>query len=182
MYNRIEEILKKQARKRIEKNRKADHKQYKNSSKKDEIELKSLPQPTLPQVDMNSLSTNNHYYHHQQQQPRHHYQQHQHQSSFTGSINSNPGRPNYYPQMSSTSNATTLMGSQFTTRRNSLSSVNSDQIGLTSHAQGQPWSSTPYYNNNGSNSNLAYNNHQQTYHYNHYQQHPSQQQQQQNYY
>lgn len=169
-------MLKKQAKKRIEKNKKADynhHHHHKNSSKKDDIEMKSLPQPTLPKVDMNNLSANN-YYH--QRTPRQHYQQHQQQQSFTGSVNNNPGRPNYYPQVSS-SNASTVMGSQFT-RRNSLSSVGSDQIGLTSHAQGQPWSSTPYHHSNGSHNgssnNLSYNiqhhQYQQPYHHNNNQQ------------
>lgn len=176
MSNRIEELLKKQAKKRIEKNKKADHNHYhhqKNSSKRDDIEMKSLPQPTLPKVDMNNLSENN-YYH--QRTARQHYQQHQQQQSFTGSVNNNFGRPNYYPQVSS-SNASTVMGSQFT-RRNSLSSVGSDQVGLTSHAQGQPWSSTPYYHSNGSHNgssnNLSYNiqhqQYQQPYHHNNNQQ------------
>lgn len=179
--NRIEELLKKQAKKRIEKNKKADqynhHHHQKKSSKKDDIEMESLPQPTLPKVDMNSLSVNNYYPH--QQAPRQHYQHHhQQQPSFTGSVNNNPGRPNYYPQASS-SNSSTVMGSQFT-RRNSLSSVGSDQVGLTSHAQGQPWSSTPYYHSNGSHngssSNLSYSIQHQQYQqpyqqFNNYQQH-----------
>ncbi|KAL9559231.1 hypothetical protein MBANPS3_000498 [Mucor bainieri] len=183
---RIEELLKKQAKKRIEKHKKADQHNHhqKKYSKKDDIEMESLPQPTLPKVDMNTLSANN-YYHHQQA-PRQHYQQHQQQSSFTGSMNNNPGRPNYYPQVSS-SNSSTVMGSQFT-RRNSLSSVSSDQVGLTSHAQGQPWSSTPYHHSNGShngsNSNLSYSIQHQQYQQP-YQQHSNyhhQHQQHQNYY
>ncbi|KAK4512291.1 uncharacterized protein ATC70_002988 [Mucor velutinosus] len=185
---RIEELLKKQAKKRIEKNKKADqyshHHHQKKSSKKDSIEMESLPQPTLPKVGMNSLSVNNYYPH--QQAPRQHYQQHQQQPSFTGSVNNNPGRPNYYPQVSS-SNSSTLMGSQFT-RRNSLSSVGSDQVGLTSHAQGQPWSSTPYYqsngSHNGSSSNLSYSIQHQQYQqpYPQYNNYHQQHQQHQNYY
>lgn len=133
---------------------------------------------------MNSLSVNNYYPH--QQAPRQHYQLHQQQPSFTGSVNNNPGRPNYYPQVSS-SNSSTVMGSQYT-RRNSLSSVGSDQVGLTSHAQGQPWSSTPYYHSNGShngsNSNLSYSIQHQQYQqpYPQYDNYQQQYQQHQNYY
>ncbi|KAI9480724.1 MAG: hypothetical protein EXX96DRAFT_594859 [Benjaminiella poitrasii] len=109
---RIEEILRKQAKKRIEKNKIP-------KNKREYIEMQSLPQPTLPNVGMNDSKLYNHVgpvYQHQQQ------------------------LSNY-----------SLMGSPFV-RRNSLSSVSSDQLGLTSHAQAQPWSS-PYHN--GSNTNLA---------------------------
>jgi hypothetical protein len=108
--------------------------------------MESLPQPTLPQVDMNNLTAgNNNYLYPNGQRPQ--YQQYQ-QSPMQN-------RP-YYHQPPSSNAGSNGMASQFG-RRNSLSSVNSDQVGLTSHAQEQPWSS-PYYNhsNNNSNSNLSY--------------------------
>jgi hypothetical protein len=131
--------------------------------------MQSLPQPTLPNVDINNLNTNNQ-------------QSYRQQANYAGSVHSHSAapqqRPIYYQQGS---NPNTVMGSQFG-RRNSLSSVNSDQVGLTSHAQGQPWSS-PYYShsNNGSSSNLSYNiQHQQyqnPYHHNNNYPPPPQQQQ-----
>lgn len=126
--------------------------------------MQSLPQPTLPNIEMNNL-TNNY------QQP------YRVQPNYVGNVNAPQQRPGYYQH---SSNPGTMMGSPFV-RRNSLSSVNSDQAGLTSHAQGQPWSS-PYYghNNNGSNTNLSYNIPRQQYQqpYNHNNNYPSQQQQQ----
>lgn len=152
-YLRIEELLKKQARKRIEKNKHQDHHHNKKSSKKDNIEMKSLPEPTLPQVDMNNLTTGNNYLY--PNAPR----QYPHQNQRSPMQN----RPPYYHQPPSSNGGSTGTASQFG-RRNSLSSVNSDQIGLTSHAQEQAWSS-PYYNhsNNNSNSNLSYNMQYQQY-------------------
>lgn len=84
-------------------------------------------------------------------------------------INGNHHQPGFYKQ-SSSSNISAVMDQPYVGRRNSLSSVTSDQVGLTSHAQPQPRSS-PYSNY----SNNIYN--QQ------YQQSPSyyQQQQQQQY-
>lgn len=122
--------------------------------------MQSLPKPTLPNIDMNSLNTN-------YQQP---YRQ---QPNYAGSVynHGNPPQqhhPNYYQQ--------SLNPGQFS-RRNSLSSVNSDQVGLTSHPQGQPWSS-PYYNhsNNGSSTTLSYNTQHQQYHTNNNYAPPQQQQ------
>ncbi|CEP19849.1 hypothetical protein [Parasitella parasitica] len=168
---RIAELLRKQAKLRIEKNKKGRN--YKNSSKKEDIEMESLPEPTLPRVGMNNLSSQTEY---RSETPIQYYQQpYQQQPSFTGSIISNNiGRPNYYPSSVSSSN----LASQFN-RRNSLSSVSSDQVGLTSNAQSQPWSATPYYSNAshaGSISNLSYysnqnHQHQQPYHYKNYLQH-----------
>ncbi|KAI7897966.1 uncharacterized protein BX663DRAFT_526612 [Cokeromyces recurvatus] len=113
---RIEEILRKQAKKRIEKNKTQKHR----NNKKEDIEMQSLPQPTLPNIDIND---NKFYNHH-------------------------PIGPTYHQQQI----PYTMMGSPFV-RRNSLSSINSDQLALTTHAQMQPWSSP--YSHNGSNTNLT---------------------------
>ncbi|KAI8639721.1 hypothetical protein BD408DRAFT_420973 [Parasitella parasitica] len=165
---RIAELLRKQAKIRIEKNKKG--RSYKNSSKED-IEMESLPEPTLPKIGMSSLSSHNSY---RTESPIQHYQPYHQQPSITGSIHNNFGRPNYYPSSVSSSN----LASQYN-RKNSFSSVSSDQVGLTSNAQSQPWSATPYYSSTGSHSgsinNTSYNNqnqhHQQPYQYKNYLQH-----------
>ncbi|KAI9270926.1 hypothetical protein EDC94DRAFT_596566 [Helicostylum pulchrum] len=147
---RIEELLKKQARKRIKANESNNHTK---KSKKEDIEMRALPQPTLPNVDMNTLNAPA-----TTKGPRYH---HQPQPSFTSQ--STVQRPGFY-QHPSSSNMSFGMESQFGGgRRNSLSSVGSDQVGLTKNAQPQPWSSSPYQNNNHSNSNLSHNIHHQQY-------------------
>lgn len=121
--------------------------------------MNSLPEPTLPQVDMNNLMPggNNYLY---GNAPRPFPPQYQQQQQ-PGAIQNH--RPPYYHQPPSSHGGSSngMITSQFG-RRNSLSSVNSDQIGLTTHAQEQPWSS-PYYSNNNSSSNLSYNQYQQPY-------------------
>jgi hypothetical protein len=167
-YIRIEELIRKQARKRLEKSKKGYDKKHHHNKKEQDIEMHSLPQPTLPQVDMN--------------QPGYHYGGHQQQPSYSsGNYYPQPQqRPVFYQQTSS-SNASTVVGSNYGGRRNSLSSVNSDQIGLTSHAQPQPRSSpflghSPYpQQQQQHNNNYNYQPYQQ-------QQHRQQQQQHQNYY
>ncbi|KAI8993386.1 hypothetical protein BDB01DRAFT_323668 [Pilobolus umbonatus] len=135
---RIEDILKKQARERIENNKKAQHNPKK--SKKNDIEMQALPQPTLPNIGIlhspspklgpNQLHMNGHHQHNYSNSP--YYQQ----------------SPYDHPPMRSNFS-----------RRNSLSSISSDQIGLTTHAQGQP-RSIPYQhtNMNNSHASLSYNN------------------------
>ncbi|KAI8049421.1 uncharacterized protein B0P05DRAFT_592108 [Gilbertella persicaria] len=107
---RINEILKKQARERVERNTQSEKRGHKHHHhKKDDIEMRSFPQPTLPKMDPQTLAPG----------PYYHHRQHSNTSLTTGSQYS------YGP------------------RRNSLTSVYSEQAGLTSHAQGQPYSS-PY--------------------------------------
>ncbi|KAF7731794.1 hypothetical protein EC973_008309 [Apophysomyces ossiformis] len=114
---RISEILKKQARKRVARNQQAA--QGKIKGKKDMIEMKALPKPTLPNVDMDDLS-----------KPTYH----------------PPGpRANYHPYPPE--HAPSVMASQFH-RRNSESSLSSDQVGLIKNSQAQPWSSNQSYYSN----------------------------------
>ncbi|KAI8064100.1 hypothetical protein BDF21DRAFT_428219 [Thamnidium elegans] len=173
---RIEELLKKQARKRIKANESSNHTK---KSKKEDIEMCALPQPTLPNVDMNALNVS------ATKGPMY---RHQPQPSFSSQNNSTVQRPGFY-QHPTSSNMSFGMESQFGGnggRRNSLSSVSSDQAGLTKNAQPQPWSS-PYQNNNHSNSNLSHNVHHQQYqqsqgyHQQQYQPQPQRYQQQQQY-
>ncbi|KAG0761972.1 hypothetical protein G6F57_007782 [Rhizopus arrhizus] len=120
---RIAELLRKQARMRVENNMKAQHVR----NEKDDIEMRSFPKPTLPKVNMDNLAANNNPYPHN----------------------------NYYQQQPYHYNNNNNLSAPFV-RRNSLSSVNSDQAGLISHAQGQPYSSPFYYqNNNGSNVSIV---------------------------
>ncbi|KAG2195171.1 hypothetical protein INT47_006453, partial [Mucor saturninus] len=203
---RIEELLKKQAQKRI----KGDN--LTKKSKKNDIEMHSLAQPTLPKVNMSQVPPNKApYSHHQQQnsyssqsnhnyghsqQPSYSSQGHTQQPSYSNQVygyqqpvyntpNSSYGgqpvtgnhhRPGFY-QQSSSSNVSAVMDPPYVGRRNSLSSVTSDQVGLTSHAQPQPRSS-PY--NNISN-NIHHQQYQQSPSY-HQQQQQQQYQNQQNYY
>ncbi|KAI8378484.1 hypothetical protein BD560DRAFT_366400 [Blakeslea trispora] len=120
---RIGQILKKQAKYRVEKHKQAEKRGVKKSGyhSKEELEMHHYPQPTLPNVNMNNPSFG-------YQQPR-------------------PGFQHHHPTMSNTS-------SHFGPgRRNSLSSVYSDQAGLTSYAQ-PPALSSPY-QFHGSQSNLS---------------------------
>ncbi|KAG0189695.1 hypothetical protein DFQ28_003088 [Apophysomyces sp. BC1034] len=105
------------ARKRIARNQKAG--QGNPKGKKDMIEMKTLPKPTLPNVDMDDLN-----------KPA--YQQ-------------QPPRTNYHPYPAEA--APSVMASRFN-RRHSGSSFASDQVGLMANTQGQPWSSnqSPYGN------------------------------------
>ncbi|RCH92963.1 hypothetical protein CU097_008252 [Rhizopus azygosporus] len=152
---RIAELLKKQARKRVEKNMKhgqKDNHQQHNRKKKEDIEMQSLAQPTLPQVNMDNLNSgypHAAYYYPSPQQPH--------------------VRPVYHHQPSNDHNL--MMQSPYV-RRNSLSSVNSDQAGLISHAQGQPTSSPFYQGHNGSNMSIHQHYHQPQPHYHSQQQQP----------
>jgi hypothetical protein len=138
--NRIAELLRKQANKRIAKNNKNGKNQhqnhnndhhYNNKSKKDAVEMQSLPQPTLPNVDMNNhLATN---YNRNPATMMHH--QRQYSNTYNG-----------YHQRQYSDNNNSMMGGAF--RRNSLNSVNSDQAGLTSYAQEQPYSNVTYHHYN----------------------------------
>ncbi|KAI8880033.1 hypothetical protein K501DRAFT_255702 [Backusella circina FSU 941] len=152
---RIAELLRKQANKRIAKNNKngknyqnhnnSNH-HYNNKSKKDVVEMQSLPQPTLPNVDMNNHLTTNY-----ARNPT--AMAHQHQRQYSDNNNS-------------------MMGGTF--RRNSLNSVNSDQVGLTSYAQDQPYSNVTYHHYNSPQlSQVSLNNqipYQQQNYYHHQQQ------------
>ncbi|KAI7872343.1 hypothetical protein BDF14DRAFT_1752371 [Spinellus fusiger] len=121
---RISELLKKQARRRLAANQKTGGKS-KNKNKM--IEMNSLPQPTLPNVNMGDMGSNRSPYQTQPQMLHH------------------PGADrvhnHFVPPFA---------------RRNSESSMQSDQLELTLHAQPQPWSGTssnfanPYYNSNSS--------------------------------
>lgn len=154
-FDRIAELLKKQARKRVEKNMKhgqKDNHQQHNRKKKEDIEMQSLAQPTLPQVNMDNLNSgypHAAYYYPSPQQPH--------------------VRPVYHHQASNDHN---LMMQPPYVRRNSLSSVNSDQAGLISHAQGQPTSSPFYQGHNGSNVSIHQHYHQPQPHYHSQQQQP----------
>lgn len=166
---RIEEILKKQAQKRIKQNAKG-YDNHSKKSKKQDIEMHSLPQPKLPVIDMDNLTKTGYNYGHQQQ-PSHSSQQNYYPHQ----------RPGYYHQTSS-SNASTVVGSHFGGgRRNSMSSVSSDQVGLTSHAQPQPWSS-PYTGGGGNQQYQQYQQYQQQPSNYNYQQQQQYHQQHQNYY
>ncbi|OBZ90201.1 hypothetical protein A0J61_01745 [Choanephora cucurbitarum] len=122
---RIEQILKKQAHYRVEKHKHAEQRGIKKAGyqQKEELEMHRYPQPTLPNVNMNHPLPHSHGY----QSPRPGFQQH--------------------PTMSSTS-------SHFGPgRRNSLTSVYSDQAGLTAYAQPPAYASPYQYN--GSQTNLS---------------------------
>ncbi|KAI8378034.1 uncharacterized protein BYT42DRAFT_365253 [Radiomyces spectabilis] len=116
---RISELLRKQARQRVERNQRAGSGGHKKKSKKELIEMETVPQPTLPKVD---LETPNH-----PVSPSSHYA---------------ASRPYYYPNDNKLNN---MMPSRLM-RRNSGSSMSSDQMGLVSNAQAQPWSAQPNYN------------------------------------
>lgn len=167
--SRIEEILKKQAQKRIQQNAKG-YDNHSKKSKKQDIEMHSLPQPKLPVIDIDNLTKTGYNYGHQQQ------------PSYSSQQNYYPHqRPGYYHQ-SSSSNVSTVVGSHFGGgRRNSLSSVSSDQVGLTSHAQPQPWSS-PYTGGGGNQQYQQYQQYQQQPSNYNYQQQQQYHQQHQNYY
>ncbi|CAO3695097.1 unnamed protein product [Rhizopus stolonifer] len=134
---RIAELLRKQARLRVEKNMKGGCDYKDHNHKNNDIEMRSLPKPTLPNVNMNNLTAYPSTPYHPQP-PHHHYQ--------------TSASPN------------TLSPKPFG-RRNSLSSVNSDQAGLISHAQPHPQSSPFYHGHNGSNTSVGHPNYNQQVYY-----------------
>ncbi|KAI8977364.1 hypothetical protein BDF20DRAFT_913699 [Mycotypha africana] len=147
---RIEEVLRKQARKRIEKHKQLEErlknsisvhngkskKTAGNRKKKYDIEMQSLPQPTLPNLPVDTPYTSTPY---------------TTSSPYSNGIvdyNIHQHLPQYHQYHYTTSPSPQHHHQQLPLpplrRNNSFTSISSDQLALTAHAQGEPYSHYDY--------------------------------------